>query len=66
MRSVVGTLALVASLAVCLAAQLKSDGMAAIPEGLYMPFLRVKALNASNANATSARRVMLSDSTRSP
>ena len=61
MRSVVaiavGTLALVASLAVCLAAQLKSDGMVAVSGGLYMPFLRVKALNASNADATSARRV---------
>ena len=52
-----GALALVASLAVCLAAQLKSDGMVVMPEGLYMSFLRVKALNASNADATSARRV---------
>jgi sulfatase modifying factor 1 len=61
MRSVVaiavGTLALVASLAICLAVELKFDGMVAMPEGPYMPFLRLKALNASKADPTSARRV---------
>ena len=52
-----GALALVASLAVGFAVELKSDRMIALPTGLYMPFLRVKALNASNADASSARRV---------
>jgi formylglycine-generating enzyme len=52
-----GALALVASLAVGFAVELKSDGMIALPTGLYMPFLSVKALNASNADASSARRV---------
>ncbi|MBV8103796.1 MAG: SUMF1/EgtB/PvdO family nonheme iron enzyme [Hyphomicrobiales bacterium] len=53
----VGTLALVAPLAVGLAVELNSDGMIALPAGLYMPFLRVRALNASNADATAARRI---------
>jgi len=52
-----GSLALVGSLAVGLAVELKSDGMVTLPAGLYMPFLRVKALNAGNADATAARRV---------
>ena len=49
--------ALLASIAVGPAVESKPDGMAAVPAGLYMPFLRVKALNASNADATAARRV---------
>jgi len=52
-----GGLVLVASLAAGLAVELNSDRMIVLPAGLYMPFLRVKALNASNADATSARRV---------
>ncbi len=52
-----GTLALAASLAAGLAVELKSDRMVAVPGGLYMPFLRVKALNASKADATAARRI---------
>jgi formylglycine-generating enzyme required for sulfatase activity len=61
MRSVVaitvGALALVVSLAGGLSVELNSDRMIALPAGLYMPFLRVRALNASNADATAARRV---------
>jgi formylglycine-generating enzyme len=60
MRSVVaiavGTLVLVASIALGFAVELKSDRMVAVPGGLYMPFLRVKVLDANNA-AASARRV---------
>ena len=52
-----GALALAASLAAGLAVELKSDAMVALPAGLYMPFLRVKALNASNADAAAARRI---------
>jgi len=60
MRSVVaitvGALALVASPAGGLSVELNSDRMIALPAGLYTPFLRVRALNASNADATAARR----------
>ena len=53
----IGMLALVGPFAVGVAVELKSDRMVAVPAGLYMPFLRVRALNASNADATFARRV---------
>jgi hypothetical protein len=70
MRSVVaiavGTLALVASLAICLAVELKFDGMVAMPEGPYMPFLRFKALNASKATRRLPGTSTLSGSPRSP
>ena len=52
-----GVAAIIASFAVGLALELKSDRMVVVPGGLYMPFLRVKASNASNAEATSALRV---------
>ena len=52
-----GVAAIIASFAVGLALELKSDRMVVVPGGLYMPFLRVKASNASNAEATSAQRV---------
>ena len=56
-RSQSDALALIASLAGGLSVELNSDRMIALPAGRYTPFLRVKALNASNADASSARRV---------